>query len=788
MASLSSTRDATVTEAAQSHVLGTSQNDEGEEHDQMEEGGDQHSATTNSTLDALLRDMRTLQSKIARMEKQKALEIDSDTEDEIPEFDSKVREDIDGYPDDKTSDKIWDNWIARRRVAKDIIRKSNRLRILKQQGKLQRRHMNDPDFSDSDESDDSPKDPNVSSSDVVPGLNPCNWAEFSKHRELKNRSAIDVLIGKPIVVWRRLRAIDFPPEDRTHVASTGKVPAATPANTPLALLPDRIRINSRLILLMLAHLHRTSVTVMFPNHESVVFVKPFKMLVYFQQELRNEYKKLVALHANGANNNTSDATADAHETEVLPTTSGESESSTQAVNTDRPAVTDRPASTDRPDPNVEVQALQSELMLQHMQPLMQFLDEYIVPRQKYLESDQCNKIAFHDLWLIFKPGDEVIESDGNQAYRIVEISTRSHRAIPPWEGFEKQLPSGPTGLPPPPPPNPYVFEGDNKPFVLGCVHIDSDGVDLGPVTTRIKLESFEGEKSILDLPVYPLRLRKVSVVNVAEMADPSTVSIRNQLIERGKRFIRMSAIEHAYYSGPLYGTRDKLEGQVVIDNSLVFHSDKSKVAPELSPWVQASGQIPPFDGSSPYCTATCCIGDLVWMDRSFDLRRNSEYLEVAFPTDRIGAPSLAALKRQISAVQKSQKAGEIADDEYLIISDRVWGYILRDRKWAELDLRFVSEVNYDREEPLTAPVPGDTNITNTAFDDLVLPAGHKKVILSLVAQQFLKDEHREADIIRGKGKGLIILLHGAPGVGKTSTAEGIAEAFRRPLLQITSGK
>jgi MoxR-like ATPase len=44
------------------------------------------------------------------------------------------------------------------------------------------------------------------------------------------------------------------------------------------------------------------------------------------------------------------------------------------------------------------------------------------------------------------------------------------------------------------------------------------------------------------------------------------------------------------------------------------------------------------------------------------------------------------------------------------------------------------------------------------------------------------------DIVRGKGKGLIILLHGAPGTGKTSTAETIAEATGRPLLLVTCGK
>ena len=43
------------------------------------------------------------------------------------------------------------------------------------------------------------------------------------------------------------------------------------------------------------------------------------------------------------------------------------------------------------------------------------------------------------------------------------------------------------------------------------------------------------------------------------------------------------------------------------------------------------------------------------------------------------------------------------------------------------------------------------------------------------------------DLVRGKGKGLIILLHGAPGVGKTSTAECVAEFTRRPLFAMTCG-
>ena len=41
------------------------------------------------------------------------------------------------------------------------------------------------------------------------------------------------------------------------------------------------------------------------------------------------------------------------------------------------------------------------------------------------------------------------------------------------------------------------------------------------------------------------------------------------------------------------------------------------------------------------------------------------------------------------------------------------------------------------------------------------------------------------DFIFGKGRGLLILLHGEPGVGKTATAEAVAQSTRRPLFPIS---
>lgn len=47
--------------------------------------------------------------------------------------------------------------------------------------------------------------------------------------------------------------------------------------------------------------------------------------------------------------------------------------------------------------------------------------------------------------------------------------------------------------------------------------------------------------------------------------------------------------------------------------------------------------------------------------------------------------------------------------------------------------------------------------------------------------------NNQIDLVKGKGQGVIILLHGPPGSGKTSTAETIAAYTKRPLYSLTTG-
>ncbi|KAI1422893.1 P-loop containing nucleoside triphosphate hydrolase protein [Xylaria sp. FL1777] len=76
-------------------------------------------------------------------------------------------------------------------------------------------------------------------------------------------------------------------------------------------------------------------------------------------------------------------------------------------------------------------------------------------------------------------------------------------------------------------------------------------------------------------------------------------------------------------------------------------------------------------------------------------------------------------------------------------------------------------------------------IPNT-WDALVLPEKEKTLLRSLVTSHEYSDNPR--DQMQQKGKGLVVLLHGTPGSGKTLTAEVAAEASKKALVATSIGE
>ncbi|RFU28818.1 hypothetical protein B7463_g7523, partial [Scytalidium lignicola] len=112
----------------------------------------------------------------------------------------------------------------------------------------------------------------------------------------------------------------------------------------------------------------------------------------------------------------------------------------------------------------------------------------------------------------------------------------------------------------------------------------------------------------------------------------------------------------------------------------------------------------------------------------------------------------------------------LAPEAHLICKSISKGYSLKLKKWLYFFVDFISEITWN----------------DNAFNSLVLPSDTKELLMSFVESQ-VENKNRFDDIIEGKGKGIIMLLSGSPGVGKTLTAESVAETMHLPLYMMSAG-
>ena len=97
----------------------------------------------------------------------------------------------------------------------------------------------------------------------------------------------------------------------------------------------------------------------------------------------------------------------------------------------------------------------------------------------------------------------------------------------------------------------------------------------------------------------------------------------------------------------------------------------------------------------------------------------------------------------------------------------VYGFAFGNKLWCRMQIDNISDIQF----------------SETAFDELIIPENYKKIFVSS-----LTNEMPSLDSIEDKGQGKIFLLYGAPGVGKTMTAESVAEFLKKPLYYVSVGE
>ena len=109
-------------------------------------------------------------------------------------------------------------------------------------------------------------------------------------------------------------------------------------------------------------------------------------------------------------------------------------------------------------------------------------------------------------------------------------------------------------------------------------------------------------------------------------------------------------------------------------------------------------------------------------------------------------------------------------EQKLICTPLLRGYSLKNKMWLNFFVNCVEDIEWQKD----------------AFDRLVLPKNQKELILGFTESQ-RKNRDTFDDVIEGKGRGMIILLCGPPGVGKTLTSEAVAEEMKVPLYLMSAG-
>ncbi|KAI0854881.1 P-loop containing nucleoside triphosphate hydrolase protein [Xylaria cubensis] len=116
---------------------------------------------------------------------------------------------------------------------------------------------------------------------------------------------------------------------------------------------------------------------------------------------------------------------------------------------------------------------------------------------------------------------------------------------------------------------------------------------------------------------------------------------------------------------------------------------------------------------------------------------------------------------------------DLSDHHIMLCSPVVKAYGLRTKCWGNVHVDGISDIKWDE----------------NAFHNLVLEHETKRLIESFVLAQTRQKRSLEFDdIVEGKGQGMIMLLTGEPGVGKTLTAETVAEKACRPLYMVSAGE
>lgn len=648
-------------------------------------------------------------------------------------------------------------------------------------------------------------------------LNPVTWEMFKLARKAPEElaSVIDILTEEPKVgadPVRKLRKFKSSTIDKAKITGALglRVPASEKAEQdedaarakPLAQsdrwngqgpLPERIRINSRIIIECLSNIHGSAVCE--ASDQSMVVLRPFKILKVYDREIREMCAKVAEEEIVETN----------QQAPINDVTKKQNSLDTGSTSQNVPEDVSRTSEAIQSAPDLAniVSMEDQRAKKEHLACLQKFMDDYIGKKVEYLTSATCTKIGFFDLWHLFQPGTLVVSADGKQAYQVASIRSKRHKGTDSWDVWDFFGPPEATDSDSSNAGSEKESRHDHD-ITIKCVHVHFDGHVVGPALKTFGINKWDGEKDISFLDVFPLRLYVLNRLKerpVTTSTDQTfreddiqkgVDSLRQKFVERGRLFVKVAAVKQMYYSGLAVNTRDEIESQVMVDFEAALSDDARKH------WIPKIRRLVGTDWDSAKekegkaCTAECCRGENVHDDSWVEKRNSQNFISsmmAKIEDTPHKLPSTIIFPRSLDDTKT--EGNEFSEDELMLMSYSVFGFVLRDRTWgknpllhhhfsdppqlhkhspthqtsetnerpfreAELDLDYMSEVTGSGTTMEQADDDFDRG-NQGPFGQLVLPPGHKKMVLSLISQHFrnkgsTETSEEQVDIVRGKGE------------------------------------
>jgi hypothetical protein len=398
----------------------------------------------------------------------------------------------------------------------------------------------------------------------------------------------------------------------------------------------------------------------------------------------------------------------------------------------------------------------SLLKAKHLKVLIKYLDkDYAETKKTLYPLLESNTITFELLWALFKPNDIAYcptygNPDEPRAFKIEYATKESHFLKGQW----------------------YCIEGR---------YLEYDGKSFGMGTMSIDVESFKGPRKISNLACYPLKYHK------------DVDGMKKQLVERGKKFVSLKGMNYRFHKGMAFYKKKKaiikvnINGRIMVDPAIHRRINPNYAVSTVKP--KDPDILDDSDSESNSDCSCCCGSDSDDAGGTGNATGGlgdevKEKIHLKLVRDKAGRAHIVEVeldengneirKEDLDKIEtdSEERLPDFTEEELLIASPVVLGFAFSEKLWLEFTVSGIADIEWNE----------------GAFDSLVLPDNQKSIVRALVESHTFHAAQNIDDVIQGKGKGLVAVLHGPPGTGKTLTAEGIAELLRCPLYMVSAGE